>query len=144
MAATAAPTLAQSGEIVPYTSQPNTGAQQTIDAFQAKHPGIDIWFVRDGTPKIIAKLQAEFAAGAACQLPNVADIGFPKDREFRPVDDDRCTVSLLIAALSGAGVVAAALANPRNSVRLDADAIIAPFCCSFRANAPGLVSGVYG
>ncbi|MGE8943276.1 ABC transporter substrate-binding protein [Leptospira interrogans] len=63
--AISAPTFAQSGKLVLYTSQPNTDAQQTIDAFKAKHPGIDISFVRDGTPKIIAKLQAEIAAGAA-------------------------------------------------------------------------------
>lgn len=54
---------AQSGKLVLYTSQPNTDAQQTIDAFKAKHPGIDVTFVRDGTPRVIAKLQAEIAAG---------------------------------------------------------------------------------
>ncbi len=62
-----APTLAQaegiSGNLVLYTSQPNTDAQQTIDAFKAKHPGVDVTFVRDGTPKILAKLGAEFEAG---------------------------------------------------------------------------------
>nr|WP_244610307.1 ABC transporter substrate-binding protein [Microvirga pakistanensis] len=67
MLAVLAPTLAQaegiSGNLVLYTSQPNTDAQQTIDAFKAKHPGVDVTFVRDGTPKILAKLGAEFEAG---------------------------------------------------------------------------------
>lgn len=52
-----------SGSLVLYTSQPNTDAQQTIDAFKAKHPGVNITFVRDGTPKILAKLGAEIEAG---------------------------------------------------------------------------------
>ena len=49
-----------SGNLVLYTSQPNTDAQQTIDAFKARHPGVDVTFVRDGTPQILAKLRAEF------------------------------------------------------------------------------------
>ncbi len=52
-----------SGKLVLYTSQPNTDAQQTIDAFKARHPKVDISFVRDGTPRILAKLRAEFEAG---------------------------------------------------------------------------------
>ncbi|MFC0217957.1 ABC transporter substrate-binding protein [Pseudochelatococcus lubricantis] len=52
-----------SGKLVLYTSQPNTDAQQTIDAFKAKHPAVDISFVRDGTPPLLAKLRAEFEAG---------------------------------------------------------------------------------
>ncbi|MBM6596321.1 ABC transporter substrate-binding protein [Microvirga sp. BT291] len=51
------------GKLVLYTSQPNTDAQQTIDAFRAKHPKVDVTFVRDGTPRILAKLRAEFEAG---------------------------------------------------------------------------------
>src|SRR5690606_551570 len=46
------------------TSQPNTDAQQTIDAFKAKYPKVEISFVRDGTPRVMAKLRAEFAAGS--------------------------------------------------------------------------------
>jgi len=61
------PALAQaqgiSGNLVLYTSQPNTDAQQTVDAFKAKYPEVSISFVRDGTPKILAKLSAEFEAG---------------------------------------------------------------------------------
>jgi len=52
-----------SGKLVLYTSQPNTDAQQTIDAFKAKFPQVDVSFVRDGTPRILAKLRAEFEAG---------------------------------------------------------------------------------
>lgn len=51
------------GKLVVYTSQPNQDAQQTIDAFKAKFPKVDITFVRDGTPRIMAKLRAEFEAG---------------------------------------------------------------------------------
>ena len=66
---TAAPVLAGSalaagGSLVLYTSQPQTDAQGTIDAFRAEHPDIEISFVRDGTPKIMAKLRAELEAGA--------------------------------------------------------------------------------
>jgi iron(III) transport system substrate-binding protein len=56
---------AQQGRLVLYTSQPNQDAQQTIDAFKAKHPNVDVSFVRDGTPRIVAKLRAEILAGQA-------------------------------------------------------------------------------
>jgi len=56
--------LAAEGKLVLYTSQPNTDAQQTIDAFKVKNPNVDVTFVRDGTPRIMAKLKAEFEAGA--------------------------------------------------------------------------------
>ena len=52
-----------SGNLVLYTSQPNTDAQMTVDAFRAKHPQVNVTFVRDGTPRILAKLRAEFEAG---------------------------------------------------------------------------------
>ena len=52
-----------SGKLVLYTSQPNTDAQQTIDAFKARHPKVDASFVRDGTPRVLAKLRAEVEAG---------------------------------------------------------------------------------
>ncbi|MEN5083207.1 ABC transporter substrate-binding protein [Bosea sp. TWI1241] len=51
------------GKLVLYTSQPNTDAQQTIDAFKASYPKVEVSFVRDGTPRIMAKLRAEFEAG---------------------------------------------------------------------------------
>ncbi len=46
-----------------YTSQPNKDAQQTVDAFQQKHPEIEVDWIRDGTTKVMAKLRAEFVAG---------------------------------------------------------------------------------
>ncbi|MEM0907788.1 MAG: ABC transporter substrate-binding protein, partial [Pseudomonadota bacterium] len=52
-----------SGKLMLYTSQPNADAQQTIDAFMAKHPGVEVEFFRDGTTKVMAKLESEFAAG---------------------------------------------------------------------------------
>lgn len=51
------------GTLVLYTSQPNTDAQQTADAFMAKYPGVTVDWVRDGTPRILAKLAAEIEAG---------------------------------------------------------------------------------
>lgn len=61
------PTLthAQEGKLVLYTSQPNTDAQATIDAFKAKYPKVEVSFVRDGTPRVMAKLRAEIEAGGA-------------------------------------------------------------------------------
>ncbi len=53
-----------SGNLVIYTSQPNKDAQQTVDAFKAKHPKVDVEWIRNGTTKVMAKLRAEFAAGA--------------------------------------------------------------------------------
>ncbi len=65
MLATAlSPSLAQEGKLVLYTSQPNTDAQATADAFMAKYPGITVEWVRDGTPLIMAKYRAELEAGA--------------------------------------------------------------------------------
>lgn len=48
-----------------YTSQPNEDAQKTVDAFKAANPGIDVDWVRDGTTKLMARLEAETKAGAA-------------------------------------------------------------------------------
>lgn len=57
-------TLPASAEnLVLYTSQPNEDAQATVDGFMAANPDIKVDWVRDGTPKIMAKLQAEIAAG---------------------------------------------------------------------------------
>lgn len=52
------------GKLVLYTSQPNEDAQMTVDAFMAANPGVTVDWVRDGTPKIMAKFRAELAAGA--------------------------------------------------------------------------------
>jgi iron(III) transport system substrate-binding protein len=56
---------AQEGKLLVYTSQPNTDAQQTIDAFKAKYPKVEVSFVRDGTPRVMARLRAEITAGQA-------------------------------------------------------------------------------
>jgi iron(III) transport system substrate-binding protein len=53
-----------SGRLVLYTSQPNADAQRTVDAFMAAHPGVQVEWVRDGTTQMMAKLAAEFEAGA--------------------------------------------------------------------------------
>lgn len=53
-----------SGRLVVYTSQPNEDAQRTADAFMAANPGVTVEWVRDGTPKIMAKFRAELEAGA--------------------------------------------------------------------------------
>jgi iron(III) transport system substrate-binding protein len=53
-----------SGKLVLYTSQPNADAQQTVDAFTAKYPGVEVDWFRDGTTKVMGKLRAEFEAGA--------------------------------------------------------------------------------
>ncbi len=53
-----------SGKLVLYTSQPNKDAQQTVDAFRAKYPDVEVEWFRDGTTKVMAKLRAEFEAGA--------------------------------------------------------------------------------
>ena len=58
------PAMAQDGTLVLYTSQPQTDAQQTADAFMARYPGITVEWVRDGTPQIMAKFRSELEAGA--------------------------------------------------------------------------------
>lgn len=54
---------ASAEKLVLYTSQPNTDAQQTVDAFMAANPGIEVEWVRDGTTALMTRLQAEIAAG---------------------------------------------------------------------------------
>lgn len=53
-----------SGKLVLYTSQPNADAQRTVDAFSAQYPDVEVEWIRDGTTKVMAKLRAEFEAGA--------------------------------------------------------------------------------
>jgi len=53
-----------SGTLVLYTSQPNEDAQQTVEAFKALHPGVEVEWFRDGTTNVLARLEAEFVAGA--------------------------------------------------------------------------------
>lgn len=52
-----------SGPLVIYTSQPDQDAQQTVDAFTAAHPDVEVEWVRDGTTQLMARLRAEFEAG---------------------------------------------------------------------------------
>ena len=54
---------ASAANLVLYTSQPNEHAQATVDGFMAANPDVKVDWVRDGTPKIMAKLQAEIEAG---------------------------------------------------------------------------------
>lgn len=56
-------TTANAADLVIYTSLPNEDAQATVDGFMAANPGTDVEWVRDGTPKIMAKLMAEIEAG---------------------------------------------------------------------------------
>ncbi|MGP1356953.1 ABC transporter substrate-binding protein [Roseicyclus sp.] len=64
----AAPAMAQttdvSGRLVLYTSQPNEDAQRTVDAFTAAYPNVEVEWIRDGTTQVMARLEAEFAAGS--------------------------------------------------------------------------------
>lgn len=53
-----------SGRLVLYTSQPNADAQRTVDAFNAIYPNVTVDWIRDGTTQIMARLEAEFAAGS--------------------------------------------------------------------------------
>ncbi|MDF2779461.1 MAG: transporter substrate-binding protein [Enterobacteriaceae bacterium] len=48
-----------------YTSQPNEDARMTVTAFEKAHPDIEVKWIRDGTTKLTARLQAELAAGGA-------------------------------------------------------------------------------
>ncbi|SNT73468.1 ABC transporter substrate-binding protein [Paracoccus seriniphilus] len=57
------PSLAMAEGLTLYTSQPNADAQQTVDAFQAANPDVDVEWVRDGTTKLMARVAAEIEAG---------------------------------------------------------------------------------
>jgi len=64
MTALSAPAFAAS-TLTLYTSQPNEDAQMTVSAFEKAHPDIEVKWIRDGTTKLTARLQAELAAGGA-------------------------------------------------------------------------------
>lgn len=55
----------QAQNLVLYTSQPNTDAQSTVDAFNKVYPDIKVEWVRDGTTQLMTRLQAEVQAGVA-------------------------------------------------------------------------------
>lgn len=59
-----APALADSGKLVLYTSQLEADARQTVEAFKAGNPGIEVDWVRGGTTELMNKVRAEIAAGA--------------------------------------------------------------------------------
>lgn len=59
----AGPASAASGKLVIYTSQLEKDAQQTVDAFKAKHPDVEVEWTRNGTSKLMNILRAEIAAG---------------------------------------------------------------------------------
>src|SRR6266480_6619267 len=60
----AGPLSAQvSGKLVLYTSQPDRDAQQTVDGFRQKNPGVEVEIFRSGTTEVMNKLMAEIAAG---------------------------------------------------------------------------------
>ncbi len=61
--ALASPGFAQSGKLVLYTSQPDRDASQTVAAFKAANPNVEVEIFRSGTTEIMSKLAAEFAAG---------------------------------------------------------------------------------
>jgi iron(III) transport system substrate-binding protein len=64
LALVAGPLHAQpAGKLVLYTSQPDRDAQQTIDAFRKKNPGVEVEIFRSGTTEVMSKLMAELAAG---------------------------------------------------------------------------------
>ncbi|MGP9574312.1 ABC transporter substrate-binding protein [Halomonas sp. H2] len=48
-----------------YTSQPNSDAQQTVDAFQVAYPDIEVEWVRDGTTQLMTRLRSELSAGVS-------------------------------------------------------------------------------
>nr|WP_318384887.1 ABC transporter substrate-binding protein [uncultured Enterobacter sp.] len=48
-----------------YTSQPGEDAQMTVSAFEKTHSDVEVKWIRDGTAKLVARLQAELAAGDA-------------------------------------------------------------------------------
>lgn len=50
--------------LVLYTSQPDADAAETVAAFEAANPGIDVEIFRSGTSDLMTKLAAEFAAGS--------------------------------------------------------------------------------
>ncbi|SMH44123.1 ABC transporter substrate-binding protein [Azospirillum agricola] len=55
---------AASGKLVLYTSQLEADAKQTVEAFKARNPGVEVDWVRSGTTELMNKLRAEIAAGA--------------------------------------------------------------------------------
>ena len=55
--------FAADGKLVVYTSQAPEIAQQTIDAFKAANPGIDVSWTRNGTTQLMNVLRTEMMSG---------------------------------------------------------------------------------
>lgn len=55
--------MAADGKLVVYTSQAPEIAQQTMDAFQAANPGIDVSWTRNGTTQLMNVLRTEMMSG---------------------------------------------------------------------------------
>jgi iron(III) transport system substrate-binding protein len=64
LAALASSAQAPGGKLILYTSQPERDAAQTVAAFKRVHPGVEVDVFRSGTTEVMAKLAAEFSAGA--------------------------------------------------------------------------------
>ncbi|MGR3198600.1 MAG: ABC transporter substrate-binding protein [Paracoccus sp. (in: a-proteobacteria)] len=56
---------AQAETLTVYTSQPQDQMTEVIAAFNEEHPEIEVELFRSGTTEVMAKLQAEFAAGGS-------------------------------------------------------------------------------
>jgi iron(III) transport system substrate-binding protein len=54
---------ASAASLVLYTSQPDQDAAKTVAGFKKQHPDIEVELFRSGTTEVMAKLEAEFAAG---------------------------------------------------------------------------------
>jgi iron(III) transport system substrate-binding protein len=52
-----------SGPLVLYTSQLEPDAAGTVEAFRARHPGVQVEWIRAGTGQIMTRLRVEIAAG---------------------------------------------------------------------------------
>ena len=55
---------AGAGELMLYTSQPESDAAETVAAFEAANPDVTVQVFRSGTSDLLTKLAAEFAAGS--------------------------------------------------------------------------------
>lgn len=57
------PIFAADGKLVVYTSQAPEIAQQTIDAFKAANPGVEVEWTRNGTTQLMNVLRTEMMSG---------------------------------------------------------------------------------
>ena len=64
LSAGAAAAQGAKGKLMLYTSQPERDASQTVAAFKRVNPGVEVDVFRSGTSEVMAKLAAEFSAGA--------------------------------------------------------------------------------